>query len=509
MARLPIPGSDAGDWGNILNDFLTQSLKQDGSLKDSSVTASTIAPGAVTKVTVGLSNVDNTADSAKPVSTATQASLDTKLGVANNLSDLTAPVSARANLGLGSAATMTPATIAADSALTSAYLAIGKNSIPMNPVVFFGDSLPSYGEGFPNHVAGLSMQRIQISSAAAKNLIYSYPGQQTSNLLTQVNTVINLSPRPRVVVVNGGTNDVIASVALATIIANLQSIYSAFEAAGIKVVMQTIPPVGGPFQHNGKQQPGRSVNVAIREIAASTGRLLVDPYAVLVDKATQRYQTAYDSGDNVHPSGLGIQAWANKIITDLAPLFPPTPTIHELTNTGGATGANFYPEPTFLTSGGNNGGSSSAGLAAGLGATTSAASIVPTLVADAGGQFNWQRFTVSSTAATNIYYSTSSMTLVGGHRMKVTCRSRTGQVGGAFRLIFSQYHGAQVLDENIPLNGPSGTGLQISDSAQLVYFTVPANATAGQFQILIPAVVGTYDVALPTIYDLTALGLSS
>lgn len=39
MSRLPIPNSDDGDWGNILNDFLTQSHNPDGSLKSSAVTA--------------------------------------------------------------------------------------------------------------------------------------------------------------------------------------------------------------------------------------------------------------------------------------------------------------------------------------------------------------------------------------------------------------------------------------------------------------------------------------
>lgn len=39
MARLPTPGSDAGTWGNILNDFLAQAHNSDGSLKPSSVSA--------------------------------------------------------------------------------------------------------------------------------------------------------------------------------------------------------------------------------------------------------------------------------------------------------------------------------------------------------------------------------------------------------------------------------------------------------------------------------------
>jgi hypothetical protein len=37
MSRLPVPGQDDGTWGDILNDYLSQSLNSDGSLKSSSV----------------------------------------------------------------------------------------------------------------------------------------------------------------------------------------------------------------------------------------------------------------------------------------------------------------------------------------------------------------------------------------------------------------------------------------------------------------------------------------
>ena len=47
MPRLPQPGGDNGNWGVILNDFLAQALKADGSIKDSVVTKSAIAPNAV------------------------------------------------------------------------------------------------------------------------------------------------------------------------------------------------------------------------------------------------------------------------------------------------------------------------------------------------------------------------------------------------------------------------------------------------------------------------------
>ncbi|HTE57872.1 MAG TPA: hypothetical protein VK694_03930 [Verrucomicrobiae bacterium] len=126
MARLPVPGSDDGSWGDVLNDFLSQSFNTDGSIKptavedavsDASTTkkgivqlvgdlggtaGSPTVPGlagkentitagttahywrgdksfqALDKSAVGLANVDNTSDAGKPISTATQTALNQK-----------------------------------------------------------------------------------------------------------------------------------------------------------------------------------------------------------------------------------------------------------------------------------------------------------------------------------------------------------------------------------------------------------------------------------------------
>lgn len=39
MARLPVPGSDEGQWGDILNTFLSVEHNTDGSLKDTGALA--------------------------------------------------------------------------------------------------------------------------------------------------------------------------------------------------------------------------------------------------------------------------------------------------------------------------------------------------------------------------------------------------------------------------------------------------------------------------------------
>jgi len=102
MSRLPIPGSDSGTWGGVLNDFLGVTHATDGTLNSSVVSNANIVDGTValaklatevqtslgkadsalqsaTKSTVGLASVDNTSDLSKPISTATQTALDAKL----------------------------------------------------------------------------------------------------------------------------------------------------------------------------------------------------------------------------------------------------------------------------------------------------------------------------------------------------------------------------------------------------------------------------------------------
>lgn len=121
MPRLPTPGGDSGNWGEILNEYLGVSLSPNGQLKsnsitqdhlqtdsvgrdqlaadsvttynladasvtddklaDGSVTSTKLASGAITKASIGLDNVDNTSDANKPISTATQTALDSKIAV--------------------------------------------------------------------------------------------------------------------------------------------------------------------------------------------------------------------------------------------------------------------------------------------------------------------------------------------------------------------------------------------------------------------------------------------
>lgn len=50
MARLPIPGSDDGKWGEILNEYLLAAHKTDGTLKDDSIPESALATQVQSKL---------------------------------------------------------------------------------------------------------------------------------------------------------------------------------------------------------------------------------------------------------------------------------------------------------------------------------------------------------------------------------------------------------------------------------------------------------------------------
>ncbi|HEX4402822.1 MAG TPA: hypothetical protein VHZ98_15990 [Galbitalea sp.] len=47
MARLPVPGQDKGTWGDILNEYLSQSHDADGSIKPGAIGSSQLQDGTV------------------------------------------------------------------------------------------------------------------------------------------------------------------------------------------------------------------------------------------------------------------------------------------------------------------------------------------------------------------------------------------------------------------------------------------------------------------------------
>jgi hypothetical protein len=71
VARLPVPGSDENTWGDVLNDFLTQSLNTDGTIKPAAAAAAVPDASSSQSGTVQLTN-DLGGTSSAPVVTGLQ-----------------------------------------------------------------------------------------------------------------------------------------------------------------------------------------------------------------------------------------------------------------------------------------------------------------------------------------------------------------------------------------------------------------------------------------------------
>lgn len=187
MARLPQPGGDDDVWGDILNDFLLVEHNADGSLKNSPSDAdastkgllrltgdlggtadSPTVPGladkqtldadlttiaglspsnddviqrksgawtnrtpaqlkldlSLTKSDVGLSNVDNTSDANKPISTATQTALDAKQPLDSDLTALAALTTTSFGRGLLESANAAAVRTAISAQVSGTYLPV-------------------------------------------------------------------------------------------------------------------------------------------------------------------------------------------------------------------------------------------------------------------------------------------------------------------------------------------------------------------------------------------------
>ena len=108
MARLPVPGSDNGTWGDILNAYLSIEHNPDGTQKTLPLTqggtGATDATTARTNLGLGTSATKDTGTTTGTVATGDDSRITGAAQKASNLSDLASASTARTNLGLGTAA---------------------------------------------------------------------------------------------------------------------------------------------------------------------------------------------------------------------------------------------------------------------------------------------------------------------------------------------------------------------------------------------------------------------
>lgn len=100
MPRLPTPGGDNGNWGEILNEYLSVSLSEDGSINDGAVTRAKLADGLKASLDSKLENITGhvTAGSNTTITgLGTQAS-PYQINASNSGGDVSGPASATTNV---------------------------------------------------------------------------------------------------------------------------------------------------------------------------------------------------------------------------------------------------------------------------------------------------------------------------------------------------------------------------------------------------------------------------
>ena len=181
MARLPTPGSDNGTWGDVLNEYLSQSLKSDGAIKDNAVTSNTIAPNSVTNAAIATDAVNATSIADGSITNALLAD-----GTIQEVK-LSSAVQTKLNAGGGTpdwnTITNKPAVIAAGTDQAAARTAIGAGTSNLtlgttNTTAKAGDYQPTAANISDSTATGRAVLTAA-DQAAARTAI----GAGTSNLV--------------------------------------------------------------------------------------------------------------------------------------------------------------------------------------------------------------------------------------------------------------------------------------------------------------------------------------
>jgi lysophospholipase L1-like esterase len=116
------------------------------------------------------------------------------------------------------------------------------------------------------------------------------PGQTTQQMLLRFRQdVIDL--HPKVVVIEGGLNDIAAMGTEGTITENLASMTDLARLHGIRVVIASVSPVCDCVTNEtGRRSVGRiaGINRSLQEFARQTGAVYLNDYAALVDPVTRQ-----------------------------------------------------------------------------------------------------------------------------------------------------------------------------------------------------------------------------
>lgn len=144
-------------------------------------------------------------------------------------------------------------------------------------------------------------------------------GYTSAMVLNVLNMNVIYPGNARYACVLAGINDIINGVDAATIETNLQAIYTALHAAGIKVIALTLTPFNGSTSWSaGRQTILDTVNAWIAATAIHVDDV-VDTFAAMEDGANpDTLLAAYASADWLHFTTAGYEHMADTVYAGVA-----------------------------------------------------------------------------------------------------------------------------------------------------------------------------------------------
>jgi acyl-CoA thioesterase-1 len=196
--------------------------------------------------------------------------------------------------------------------------------------IAFGDSITQgYGDdpartdpGYPGRLEALLAQR----GIAVDVINAGLGGETTGDALTRVNSV--LAQGGSRFLLMEGTNDINAKVSTETITFNLDQLARRAEARGLEAVHVTIIPRLPSANTDGGNRAAGDLAAAVRTLAGSTNRKLVDPFEVFFYETPTAFDTDYLGGsDKLHPNAAGYTLLAQIFADALTPNVDKVPPV--------------------------------------------------------------------------------------------------------------------------------------------------------------------------------------
>lgn len=379
-----------------------------------------------------------------------------------------------------------------DADLRSVEESSGGGNDPRLPQTwaFFGDSITNVGEGYPFYT--------QVSSAGRITAAYveSNPGQTSSYLRGVLETqILTRDPKPGACLVLCGANDAQSGVSVATFRANIEDIVSRLQATGIRPILGTVTPNNNPAY----DQLIRTYNAWLSRWAGRNGVPIVDFYTAV--SGTDTGWRADLSGDGLHPNSKGCAVMGKAVVNDLGALLSSGKYVVQPRDGS----PNVQTNSTFRTD------SNSDGVPDGCWSSHTTISTV----SDPSGLFSWARITIAGQGEINALHSdeilASSGAFKAGDVLRFSARVRSGQDTtqdkSGIQVNLVGYTDAYAVTLNAMAVSWNGGLSQQVDGFIVREVTVPAGTTRIMWDLIGGPQDGTYDIALPTLVNLTAWGL--